>query len=80
MRVKCINSKNLINPKDGKLLTEGKFYNVIRYQDYPDSEVHSIKRLYFLIDNTGEEKMFESTRFTPSLEEYREMRINKIIQ
>jgi hypothetical protein len=50
----CINSKNLILPKDSSLLTEGKFYSVVQNIE---------NTILVVVDDTGQMGSYSIDRF-----------------
>jgi hypothetical protein len=74
MKVKCIDDTNLIEPRDGKLLTIGKEYDIIEF------ETDGGRRIYWIIDDTEWKRFYDADRFSPSFEELREIRINEILK
>ncbi len=72
--VKCINRENLIEPRGGKLLTVGKFYDLLEVEENEGrnydrscgSIYHSTTTIYWIIDDTGTRRFFDGTRFDPN--------------
>jgi hypothetical protein len=71
MKVICKSSDNLIEG-DIKLLTIDKIYEVILIEQ--DSEI----KLYYIEDNSGEKRWFDSERFIDATPYIRDNKLNSL--
>jgi hypothetical protein len=60
MIVRCINDKNLIEPRDGHLLTQGKDYELVEVESDSNSTI------YWIIDDTKTRRFYDGYRFEPN--------------
>ena len=74
MKVKCIDDTNLLETRNGKLLTLGKEYEILQIESDGKGTI------YWLIDDTNTKRFYYPERFSPTIEEFREIRINEILK